>query len=464
MRRAEQPLDFPALRPGLPFVVAAGDDGGPITQYLRETARTPLLTREGEIELALEMEDAAGEVLEALARAAVRLPALEKLAAGLEEGTASLDGVTRAGGRDSEEVGRVLAILGDDRAIRRSQVRRRAPRRGAARSRRARELAATRAWGLAQRRAEGLVALGLERRFSLGLAEELCKQVDGARDRRGRPTRPVAEERRRVEARYGRPFAALRAAVDELQGPRQRFDRAFSDLVVANLRLIISTAKRYASRGVAISDLVQEGNLGLLRAVDRFDPRLGYRFSTYATWWARQSVGRALAEQGRTVRVPVHVHDKLRRVRRAEQRLLLLLARTPTDEELGAALGLEASAVREILDCFAREVSLDRPLGDGDDRVLLDVFEDGARPDEDPVVVLDFRRAATRLLDRLRPKERWVVCRRFGLEGERPRTLQEIGLELGLTRERVRQIVVGALSRLKRAPEARELATIFAGS
>lgn len=415
--------------------------GESLELYLRETARPALLTREGEMELAWEMVSSAQQMLEVLIRAGVRIPALDQVTEKLSAGPSALAGVAPEQCRSPENFDSFRCRLEADRALRREQLEQ--LRRG----RRGQEAAAE----LARRRFEGLAPLELERRFLVELGQQLCREVETA----------DATQRRRLEAQYDRPLPALQATRQELLELLAQFERAFSEMVSSNLRLVISTAKRYIGRGVALGDLVQEGNLGLLRAVDKFDPRLGYRFSTYATWWARQAVGRALAEHGRTIRVPVHVHEKLRKVRRAERNLQRDLQRPPTDEELGEASGLEPAVVRETLDSFSPVVSVNKPIGDEGKGDLLDLLQEESAATDASAQSLDYQRGVQRLLQKLSPRERWVVSQRFGLEHEDPQTLQEIGSELGLTRERVRQILAATLRKLRRAPEAEELASLF---
>ncbi|MFL6014117.1 MAG: RNA polymerase sigma factor RpoD/SigA [Gaiellaceae bacterium] len=220
-------------------------------------------------------------------------------------------------------------------------------------------------------------------------------------------------------------------------------------LIESNLRLVMSITRHYTRAGVPLLDLIQEGNLGLIRAVEKFDYRMGYKLSTYATWWIRQAVTRALADQGRTIRLPVHVAEQVRRMMRSRRQLAQKLNRDPSVKELAAESGFPESRIEELLDLVEDPVSLETPVGDGES-LYGDLIEDtkSDRPDQETAVNLRQKELA-RALQSLNPRMQHVLELRFGLSGSDPKTLEEVGEGLGITRERVRQLEARALRELR---------------
>ena len=266
------------------------------------------------------------------------------------------------------------------------------------------------------------------------------------------PVKTYLKEIGRVPLLSAEEEAALaRAAQAGDEDARRRLSEA-------NLRLVVSVAKRYAGRGLPFLDLIQEGNLGLMKAAEKFEPDRGFKFSTYATWWIRQSITRAIADQARTIRIPVHLVESITRVKKTAGALLRRTGREPTAEEIAAQLDMEPARVRELIQLAQDPISLETPVGEEEDAHLEDFIQDdeaGVPADEAGRQLL--RRELMNVLKSLTPREERVIALRFGLEDGRARTLEELGREFNVTRERVRQIEAKALRKLRHPSRAKRL-------
>ncbi len=293
------------------------------------------------------------------------------------------------------------------------------------------------------------------------VTKQLRAKKTGDRSRLERAQRIIRAAKARigrVEGEARTKASALRGTYREVRRGERAIERARSELVLANLRLVISTAKKYVGRGLALPDLIQEGNVGLMRAVNKFDYRRGFKFSTYATWWIRQAIARAIADQSRTVRLPVHVHEQVMQMFRARAQLVRELGREPRIEEMAELLEVPPERLRQVAEHARIAISLESPVGEEGDATLQDLVADElAVSPEDEAVEASLRTSADRALRTLTPREERILRLRFGLGNDRDHTLREVGEEFSVTRERIRQIEAAALNKLREPDRARLL-------
>ena len=290
----------------------------------------------------------------------------------------------------------------------------------------------------------------------LDVSNENIEDIDDSNVKLDDPIRMYLKEIGKIKLLT--PEEELEVAKKMVEGDEQERDAARKRMSEANLRLVVSIAKRYVGRGMQLLDLIQEGNLGLMKAVEKFDYTKGYKFSTYATWWIRQSITRAIADQARTIRIPVHMVETINRVLRTSHSMVQKLGREPTTTEIAQELHMEVSKVEEILKIAQEPVSLETPIGEEEDSHLGDFIQDdeASQPSEEASYTL-LREQLEEVLSTLTPREEQVLRMRFGLIDGKPHTLEEVGKEFDVTRERIRQIESKALRKLRHPSRSKKL-------
>jgi len=466
----------------------------PVRMYLREMGTVPLLTREGEVEIAKRIERGQLRVLKAISRSPIVINEVMAIGEDLKRGVRSIKEVVIF---DEEEItdeileARIKAtthridemhkhfkkaeqleekLANVDKKKRPGEFRRCRWSLGRERvmvSRIIRELRYTNSQRKKLIDRVGHVAeqmRSLDRQF-----HNLEKKIDSTRSEElkkeyRRQQRNCKADLEKMEQESGLTFIELKRTQREITQGDIDAEYAKRELIEANLRLVVSIAKKYTNRGLQFLDLIQEGNIGLMKAVDKFEYRRGYKFSTYATWWIRQAITRAIADQARTIRIPVHMIETINKLIRTSRQLVQELGREPTSEEIAKRMDIPVAKVRKVLKIAQEPISLETPIGEEEDSHLGDFIEDrGVVSPAEAVINVNLKEQTAHVLRTLTPREEKVIKMRFGLEDGSEHTLEEVGQSFAVTRERIRQIEAKALRKLRHPSRSRKLRAFMDG-